>query len=299
MAVRTHIVTGTADRTAALDIMREAFEVKSPPLALRAGQLSAPSRADAEWWLLEEDGEPAACLLLYPLQFGLPTGDVVPGFGLGSVGTRAARRGRGHATTLCRAAAAHAAERGAPIGLLYSAVPAAFYRRLGYEPCDAWDHICSRPGEAAESGPVAELVALDPRAAGPRLASLYEAKHRGRLHLHRDAAAWERTLTVSPDWWFGLGDPDGRLRGYVRAKHHGKVLGVREVMLEDDAEETPVLRALARLAADLECEEMRGWLEPSPFVSEWFTDKGREDTLPMVSGTDALDRARFLSSDYF
>jgi predicted N-acetyltransferase YhbS len=299
MATRTRIVTSTADRSAAVDIMREAFRVESPPPAVRAGHLGSAFRTSAEWWLLEEDGEPAAALLSYPLLFRLPAGDVVPGFGLGSVGTLVARRGRGHASALCRAAADHAAAEGAPIGLLFSAIPARYYERLGYAACEAWDHVCTKAARAASSGPVADLVALDPRAAGVELARLHDSAQRGRLHLHRDAAAWERTLIVSPDWWFGLGDPDGRLRGYVRVKHHGRTLGVREVMLEDRGEEAPVLRALAKLAADLDCEELRGWLDPSPFVGEWFEDRGRDDTLPMVTGTDAAETARFLSSDYF
>jgi len=299
MAARTRIVTSTADRSAAVDIMREAFRVEGPPATVRAGHLGSAFRAVAEWWLLTEDGEPAATLLSYPLQFGLPSGEVVAGYGLGSVGTRSDFRKRGHASVLCRAAADHAAKRGASLGLLFAGIDAAFYQRLGYELCPAWEHVRERPAELASGGPVAELAALDPRACVDRLAELHRAKHRGQLHLHRDAAAWERTLAVSPDWWFGLGNPDGHLRGYARVKHHDKTLGVREIMLEDDGEQGPVLRALARLAADLECEVIRGWLEPSPFVSEHFEDRGREGTLPMVAGTDELDRAVFLSSDYF
>lgn len=292
--------TTHADKRSACDLVRAAFQVERPAIANQAMRLASALRATGDWWLLEAEGRPACTLVCYPLQLGTPEGDVVPGFGIGAVATRPDAQRRGHAAELCAHVAERAEAAGRPLGLLFSAIPPAYYERLGYRACPAWDHVCTRPAELAESGVATELLPFDPRAALPELQRVYAHAHAGRLHLHRDAAGWERSLAVSPaDWWLGIGDPDGDLRGYARLDLEARSVDLLELVLTDPEDEAPALRALARMAVELDRTELGCWLPPSPTVSAWFEDRGRAKTLPMVRGSDSTEGSQFWGSDYF
>ena len=300
MPVPPRVATTHADRCAVVDVALAAIGAKGPPLAGLAARMASPLRAAAEWWLLEHEGRPASSLLCYPLDFCMPDGEVVAGFGLGAVATLPECRRRGLASALCRHVADLSESKGRTVGLLYSAIAPAYYERLGYRSCAAWDHSSSRLDELAASGPRAQLVALDPRRSLDGLAALRERAHRGRLHLHRDRAAWQASIGLDPrEWWLGLGDPDGELRAYARVDRDEKGLDLMELALLDPEDEAPILRALAELARELGTAELHSWIEPSPFVGEWLEDRGRARTLPMVRGCDALDGARFWGAEHF
>ncbi len=298
------IASSAAERRAAADVMGAAFSADEPALANRARRLACARRASADWWVAVEDRDVVGALLSYPLSFGLPSGEARAGFGLGAVATRPDRLRRGVASALCRAAIEHEHARGRAVGLLFSAIDRAYYERMGFVATDAWEHEAARLAELAASGAAAELFALDPRRAAGALADVYATAHAGRLHLARDAEAWERTLVLEPDtWWLGLGGDGERepLRGYARVRRCEELLVASELVLSDPADEGSVLRALAQLALELGCERFGCWLPPSPFVATWFEDRGRAETLPMVAGLAAADLrgARFWGSDYF
>ena len=128
------------------------------------------------------------------------------------------------------------------------------------------------------------------------LTALYEDFHGSAPHLHRDAAAFERSLALNAgDLFFGVGEP---LRGYARVCLDEVSLEVSELIVPED-DRAPTLRALAELAARLPRPRIDGWFEPVPQVASHFVEKGRATTLPMVRGIEPDPRARFWSSDYF
>jgi len=293
------IVTELEDLYAVDDLAQLGFQVAGPAWQNRARRLGSASRTSADRWLLEADGRPVAALLCYPLSFGLRDGSVAMGFGLGAVTTHPEARRRGFAAALCRRVAEHERERERLLGLLFSGIDPRYYGRLGYEACGAWDWDCARVAELAQSGESAALHPVDPRRERAALARLYQEHHAGMLHLARDAAAWERSLNVSPDdWWFLVGEPSAP-RGYARVKPHPKGLDLFELALAEGQDEAPVLRRLAAMTSELELEHLWTWTQSSEFVAQWFEDKSRARTLPMVLGADASGRSQFWPSDYF
>ena len=295
---RARIATELADLHAVDDLAHLGFELEGPAWQNRARRLSSARRSAADRWLIEADGRPAAALLCYPLELGRRDGSHAQGFGLGAVTTHPEMRRRGLAAALCRHVAAYEAQRGRHLGLLFSGIEPRYYGRLGYGECAAWDWACTRLDELASSGEPSELHAVDPRREAERLCALYAEHHVGQLHLRRDAAGWERSLQIAPDHgWFVLGDP-AQPRGYVRVSFHPKGLDLMELIVA--AEEQPaVLRRLAAMALELELGRLWTWASETPFLREWFEDKGRSKTLPMVSGAPGAGASQFWPTDYF
>jgi predicted acetyltransferase len=229
----------------------------------------------------------------YALEFAAGGGKRLPGLGIGAVGTRQAFRKRGLASRLCEHAAARSAADGRHIGLLFSAIPPGLYERLGYRAVPASD-LGSEDLEAlAASGKAAELVAFDPLDALDELAASYERSHTG-LHLHRDPAAWERSLgNNASDLFLTAGSPDEQ---YVRLYKGDENLEIVECAGGDTA---AVVRAVAAMALRLGRKRVDTWLELDGDVARHFTDRGRAATLPMVKGHVELDGAGFSSADYF
>lgn len=296
---RIRQVDSTAELYAVSDIVHAAFEVRGPAWATRAQRLASARRATAQVWLLEDEGRGVSSLLSYPLSFGLPDGRVADGYGLGAVATLPDARCRGHAARLVQEVAAHNAERGRGIGLLFSAIPKGYYERLGYRALPAWDLVAGQLEQLADSGARAEWHPLAPRRCLETLAQLHARHHAGQLHLTRDAAQWLRSLELSPeDWWFGLDSAD-EPRGYARVAVRGKVLDVIELVIPDVEDAAPAIRALAAMSLELELEKLGAWVPPVAALDAWLEDRGRDHTLPMVTGYDGLTHSQFWSSDYF
>jgi predicted N-acetyltransferase YhbS len=283
------------DRRAAAVVTHAAHASPLPVDAFVAMRLRNPRRATATWWLLEEAGVVVASLVAYPLTFAV--GDAVAaGYGLGAVATLPEARRRGHATALCRDAIEATEAEGRRVGLLFSAIPPAFYARLGFQVVPAWHHVCARPAELAASGPRVPWTPIDPRAEAETLANLHARRHGGALHLHRDVAGFLRSVDLNPeDLFFGVGTPR---RGYVRVAVEAESVEVVEEVLPAP-ERAAALRAVGRLAVGLKALTVEGWFDPCPTVAEFFDDRGRATTLPMVRGCSDLARARFSSADYF
>jgi predicted N-acetyltransferase YhbS len=289
------IADSDADRLAVIEVAHAATRPEAPLAWFQALRMASALRAQATWWLLEEDGRAVSSLLCYPLRFALD-GRVVQGHGLGAVATRPDARRRGLARALCEHAVEAAEAEGRPIGLLFSAIPPAYYGRIGYRALPAWAHVADRLDDLAGSGPRATLVAIDPRRHVERLASHYERHHGGALHLHRDAAGYARTVAVhAGDGYLGVGDP---LRAYARIALDAESMEVVE-LVGGEAEFPAVLRELARIASALGKKRLEGWFPPVPEVAPWFRDEGRATTLPMVRGVADVGHAQFWPSEYF
>lgn len=296
---RARIVTELEDLYAVDDLAQLGFQAAGPAWQNRARRLGSASRSITDRWLLEVDGRPVSALLCYPLSFGRRDGSIATGFGLGAVTTHPEARRRGFAAALCRQVAEHEHERERFLGLLFSGIDPRYYGRLGYKACGAWDWDCVRVAELAQSGESAALHPVDPRRERAALARLYQEHHAGMLHLARDAAAWEHSFNVSPDdWWFLVGEPSAP-RGYARVKPHPKGLDLHELALAEGQDEAPVLRRLAAMTSELELEHLWTWTQTSEFVAQWFEDKSRASSLPMVLGADGSGRSQFWPSDYF
>lgn len=246
----------------------------------------------AQWWLLEVDGRNVSCLLCYPLEFGDADGNPVPGFGLGAVSTLPEAKRRGHAQWLCGEMGRRMAHEGREIGLLYSAIPPAYYERLGYRVCAAWDFATTDLEGLADAAPPAAMTEVDPRDERPRLVEAYAAYHRGRLHLRRDAALHERTLAINPDDTWHVFDG-----GYVRVACDERELEVVELIC-DPSTAPAVLAACAAMAQERGLPQVCGWLDPTPFVEARFESRSRAKTLPMTLGIRP-GPTRFWGSDYF
>ncbi len=247
---------------------------------------------EAQWWLLDEDGRTVSCLLCYPQTFSMPDGTVLAGFGLGAVSTVPDATRRGYANWLCGEVGRIQAEAGRHIGLLYSAIPQAYYERLGYRVARAADWCTSELDAVAGAVPAARLVQVDPMARRAVLLERYAAHHRGLLSLLRNPTLHDRTLRLNPDDTWHLCDG-----GYVRLEVDGSELEIIELIV-DETRVPGVLAACAEQACALGLTALRGWLEPSPFVERHLERRSRERTLPMVLGTPP-NPSRFWSSDYF
>jgi GNAT superfamily N-acetyltransferase len=295
-AIEIRETVDPAERLAILALAHRATSASEPLAFYQARRLAVPRRAQAQWWLLAVGGRPASTLLCYPLQFAIGS-ERFAGYGLGAVATAPEYRQRGLASRLCTEVAEHSIAAGRPLGLLYSAIPPAFYERLGYREAPAWNAHCGELAELFDSGEAAELRPLEARRAQPELEAVYRAGHRG-LHLHRDAEAWSTSLACNPrDVFFGLGAP---LRGYARiSADRSDALEVIELVLRDPGESLPVLRALAGLALELGRKRITGWFPCSEGLEAWFVDQGRGRTLPMVRGDAPLSGSQFWEADYF
>lgn len=284
----------SADRLAAVAVSHAASAPTEPLDSYQAKRMRNPRRADATWWLLEDAGKAVASLVCYPLDF-LVDGRVVAGHGLGAVATRPEARKRGFATALCRQAIVSAEAEGRTVGLLYSAIPPAFYERLDYRVAPAWRPSCARLSELAASGPIASWTPIDPRREAASLAALYEHHHRG-THVYRDASRFLHNISLNvSDVYFGLGDP---LTGYVRLSIEDESVEIVEDVVPE-ADRALAIRAVARLAVEVGAKVLEGWFDPCPEVATYFDDKGRATTLPMLRGITDVEAARFAGSDYF
>ena len=284
MGIETREATSARDRLTAAQLGQIGFAREgSVPLVEQARRLKSTRRARATTWLLLEDGECASVLLANSLT--LRRGDESrPAFGLGSVVTHPSFRGRGHASRLC----SEIAVRHGGVGLLYSAIDASFYERLGYAALPAWDFRCGEVAALAGSGTPAPLVPLDPRREVARLDSAWRAAH-GGWYLERD---WATTLIDNPDdIWFAVGES-----GYMRILIDEDGLDIGECCTDDH---DGAIRAGAALALGVGAHQVTGWLDPTPFVTRHFVDAGRDSTRPMLLGLDAPETARLSSADYF
>ena len=284
-----------ADRRAVMAVWHAATQRSEPLGYHQALRLALLRRHEGTWWMLEEDGRVLSSLMCYPFRFASGQ-QVQPAYGLGAVASRPESRRLGNAATLCRHAIEEAEREGRAVGLLFTAIPPAYYERLGFGVAPAWHHVCDAAGELAASGPQADLVPLDPRRDVPSLLACYQGAQTG-LHVFRDEEEWRAGLVRNPsDVFFGLGEP---VRGYVRLNpEYPQGVDVVELMVPT-VERATVLRTVAELCVGLGRTVVEGWFDPVPELASLFEDRGRAKTQPMLRGVAATEHARFWGSDYF
>ena len=243
----------------------------------------------AEWWVVTDNGEVAASLGRYPLQFCL-RGVIVDGFGVGAVHTRPAYRRRGYATRLVRQLHEERRAAGDALALLFSDIRPDFYRRLGYEVCADRRFETTELRLIAEGGGHCGLRPLDPADQLEQVADWYEQTHRGgELWLVRDRDYWESTLTENPDdRFFEVSDSGGEAVGYVRLGLGDERLDILEVALAGADQQLRVgcYRALADLAIAGGQQKLHQYFPPPHPLLNQFDDNRRDDEITMIAGLD-------------
>jgi GNAT superfamily N-acetyltransferase len=271
-------------RCAVMAVAHAANHVAEPLRWYQARRLSAPARTHATWWLLEEDGEPVSSLLCYPLPLR-HEGNPVMGYGLGAVATHPAHQRRGHAARLCR----EVMEASTGPGLLFSAIPPAYYAKLGFRMVPVSEHACLEL-QALSAGPCATLRPMNPRLEMPTLLRAYDTQQSG-LRLHRDEQGWLRTLLNNPDDRFF--EVDG---GYLRVVADDEGLELVELVSTEPAS---VWRAAALLAQQIGCGALTTWLPPPEELLAHLEVRSRHKTQLMVAGPPEITSVTLSGADYF
>jgi GNAT superfamily N-acetyltransferase len=254
-----------------------------------ARRLRSIAHNRAQWWVLTIDGAVATSMARYPLSFGW-WGQVLPGFGVGSVYTVEEHRGQGHAETLLREVARNARCEGRRLALLYSDIRPSYYEKLGYRTLPSVSYRCERLGELSSAATPALLRRFDPDEHVGRLAELYAAEHSAdELFVARDAEYWRFAIRRAPlDAYFWVECPVGRERGYARlTPRFGDECLLELALVQRDAELwQSALSAVAAIAAQAGARALAGWLRGSEVVDRWFTSTNRTQAVPMVCPLD-------------
>lgn len=286
---------GAEDVLAALFSAHAGRQGGLPRLADAARRLSGAYGVRSTWWVLEEQGRVVCCLRLYALDWRRGE-ETRRGYGLGGVATLPEARRRGHASALCAAACEAAEAEGAGVGLLYSAIPPAFYERIGFRVVPATSPRCERLVDLAASGPVAALTPIDPRKEAEALCRTFREVHGHRWHLDRTPQVHLQSLAESHSQWFFRVDGEA---GYVRLSFEDGEIDVSEWALRDPERAEPVLRTVAKLGSEVGAKALTGWFDVPEGMRDWFSDAGRAKTLPMVRAEDDVTAPVLWSPDYF
>ncbi len=174
--------------------------------------------------------------------------------GIGGVGTHPDYRGRGYATSLMRDAVAYMEAAGYDVGLLFSIIPCAFYRRLGWESLPLAGFRVSRRKMSELEETDWEVQAFDEERDLEQVAALYETCNAGQSgSIVRPRAHWDtapaRIRGILPTVVARRGDALG---GYLNFRVGAEAATVREVT--HDRDDPTVLKALGNHLLRV-CEE--------------------------------------------
>lgn len=248
-------------------------------------RLESPRHQRADWWVLTNDGEVAASLGCYALQFRLD-GRLHDGFGLGAVHTAPEHRGEGYASWLSQYVQERAVDRGDQIGLLFSDIDPGFYEELGYSIASDRRFDTQNLRDLAEGGPRATLHPLDPDGRLEEIMIWYDDWHEEtRLHLARDRSYWRDSIHETEDHqFFGISAPGGREEGYIRVTERDQTLEVLETVLPEAShrDRAAAYRALADLALARNWTRIRQYFPPPRPVLSHFDDNRRDEHITML-----------------
>lgn len=251
---------------------------------------------------IDESGEILSSMKLYRPELRI-AGRTVRAAGFGAVFTPEARRRRGHAAAMLRAALAEAREWGDRLGLLFSDIGVDYYAALGFVPLPAeetWGALGSVPGPLPRGWELRPMQARD--LALVRHAHDDACANRSVAVL-RDAELWE-FLMLRAASFFGLLDGssldhryqvalhEGRFAGYLIAVRGGGAWVVREVGAlggELDAM-TTILRLGAAEARRVGLRDVYGWFprDLAARIPEWsLRQTPRQRAIPMMLALDA------------
>ena len=153
--------------------------------------------------------------------------------------TLPAYRRRGRAAALLTWVEEQQNRRGAALSLLYSDIDPAYYARLGYRRCPAWEgwvELHGTPPSDEDDG--WRLARFEPRGRLDELMRQYAAYHGAApLAVARSPSYWEVVLAKSPaDEFHWLMAPNGETMGYARLGRLGDALKIADYALAHDDE---------------------------------------------------------------
>ncbi len=264
----------------------------------------APHHNFAQWIVGRQQGQVVTSLACHPLEFRL-RGQRVKGIGIASVHTIPSVRGQGYAPQLIDWTHRWAAAQGRMLSLLFSDVNPAYYERMGYVACPAWEGF--REVVGAAKPPVAErgyrLLTCDPTTSLAELSSLYDRSVADRpLAVLRYAEYWQNLLDRRPhDVFFWLMDPTGARCGYLRLSPIPEPLFVTDphptptgwklsdhalLPVTDEALSAGLQLAMA-WAAEQGATTLGGWLPDLPVTRALFEMRPRETEITMFKALGA------------
>lgn len=267
-------------------------------------RLASPQHNRARWFVGCTGGRVATSLGIYPLEFRC-RGDVVPGIAIGAVHTHADFRGQGFAPELIRwVEDYYRREHGAAIGLLYSDIKPAYYARLGYVECPAWelDFAMDSIGDTTDESNRFELHAVPLSPAVPLMSDLYDAFHRDLpVSIHRSPDYWNYLHEKSPhDEVYVMGstaEPDG----YLRTGRWESSLIVRDFATRGPADASRLVNAVRRIAGQSGAAHVTGWVPhlAEPFASLAVRRAAEITMLKPLLPESPLDETVKAAADWF
>ncbi len=182
--------------------------------------------------------------------------------GIGGVGTHPDYRGRGYATALMRDAVDYMEAAGYDVGLLFSEIPCAFYRRLGWASLPLAGFRVKRRGSIELGDTDWEIEAFDEGRDLEQVAALYDAYNAGQSgSIVRPRAHWDtapaRIRGILPTVVARRGHTLG---GYLNFHVGGKAATVLEVAYgrDDPTALTALVGHLLRVCEEKGVEEVCG-----------------------------------------
>lgn len=299
-----------AERLAAYRNVHEVWGQGLPMPEFLERRLRSVRHNRAQWWVLTVGDEVISSLGNHPLEF-FCRGRIHSGFGIGSVHTLPAHRQKGYAEALCREVLRESAARGDHLALLYCDIAPAYYERLGFRVCPAFEFRCDRLRELAADGSQAELEPFVPQAHLEELDDWYQRCCSLRdVFVWRSGDYWRYSLLNGPDdLFFRIRGPGGVPSGYLRLAERVAELELIEFMLPERQGdlETSVHRAVASLALARGYQALAGWLPPDAAHPPESVVAPRKRRIPMlcalgdnVSLNDTiLQQCHFCYSDHF
>jgi predicted N-acetyltransferase YhbS len=262
----------------------------------------------AEWWVLTRKGRVLSSLALFSIDF-LVSGNIVSGFGIGSVHSRFDFRRQGLAGRLCRHAIRVATERECRLGLLFTDVAPDYYGRMGFSLCLDSTYECHDISSLASLGSPLELEELDVASNLDWIMEAYRIYHaRLSFAVFRSDSYWVDNLKENDDLDFLSISNGGKRIGYIRVYRSESMLIPVEIALTT-GETTEILsmvyRSLAAMASRQGISTLRGWQPPPSGISQYFTPEVRKKSRPMIWADEGMEISqlaenyRIYSSDYF
>ncbi len=254
-------------------------------------RLASPRYARSQRYVGLADGELAVSLACYPMVFRLH-GQPVAGVSIGAVYTVDRFRRRGYASQLMRFVDNENQRRGRQLSLLYSAIPAQFYERLGYITCDSLQGTQSVDDLDSNVDGIARLK-LAAFAADDELSALEEAYCQFQqglaLSIDRDREYWQYTLAQRPDdEFFWMLDDRNKRVGYVRVARVADTLRLVDFTIQnrDPDLERAMYWTLLTAAHKRGLTKIDSWLPHTPVAQRSFDSQTRSKALTMVKPLD-------------
>lgn len=276
-------------------------------------RLASVQHNRATWFVGCLDGQVVTSLGCYPMHFQV-RGKIVPGISIAAVHTRPEFRGRGFAPQMFDWVEAFQQEAGMQISLLYSDIAPAYYARLGYVECPAFEAWIDLATTNLDETPIpVRLLRFASEVHSEFDRDCYARCHEPRpISIHRTA-----------DYWNFLGDRDREdillrivceANGLVGYVHVGmsrearedepdplSVWKIRDLAISD--EQLPdVLTALIATARENGIDRIGGWLPDSTWLRSLTDVAPREDEITMLKSLSPeikLDAEMIASAVHF